>query len=74
MTNFNFLIYKNIQKILKDKNINQKELSETIGTSEQNLSKKLKKLKEGTGITTTSLFEISKALKTNINTLFKDCK
>lgn len=69
--NFNENIYKNIQKVLENKEISQKTLSFYIGTSEQNLSKKLKKLKNGDGITTTSLFQICKALKINAVELLK---
>lgn len=68
---FNTNIYNNIQQVLTDKNITQKELAKIIGISEQNLHNKLKKLKQGTGITTTSLFEISRALKINTTSLFK---
>lgn len=68
---FNKKIYKNIKKILADKGMEQKEVAKNLETTNANLCKKMKKLEKGTGITTSSLFDIAFALGTTVEELIK---
>lgn len=68
---FNKKICVNIKKIMLEKEINLNMMADTLGTTSQNLCKKLKKLEKGTGITTSSLFEIAFALNTTVENLIK---
>lgn len=68
---FNLKIYNNIQKILFEKGIQQKQIAINLGTTEQNINKKLKKLQKGTDVTTSTLFEIAFALDVSVADLIK---
>lgn len=68
---FNKKIYNNIKNKMLEKEINLNKMADTLETSAQNLCKKLKKLEKGTGITTSSLFDIAFALGTTVEELIK---
>lgn len=68
---FNLKIYNNIQKILFEKGIQQKQIAINLGTTEQNINKKLKKLQKGTDVTTSTLLEIAFALDVSVVDLVK---
>lgn len=57
---YNMRLGEEIEKILKNKL--QKEIASKMETSPENLSKFIKNLKKGKGITTTTLFSITEAL------------
>lgn len=68
---FNKKIYKNIEFYINKSGFNQRDLARLMGIAESTLSGKLSRLNNGKGITTTTLLEISKALKVSPADLLK---
>lgn len=70
-TKFNKKISKNIEFYINKSGFNQRDLARLMGISDSTLSGKLTRLGKGKGITTTTLVEISKALKVDPIELLK---
>lgn len=64
-------ISKNINKIMNEKNITQKELASKLKIAQSTLNLKFKRLENGKTINLDSLFHISKALKVDPIELLK---
>lgn len=70
-TKFNKKISRNIELYITKSGFNQRDLAKLMGIAESTLSAKLSRLNCGKGITTTTLVEISKALKVDPVELLK---
>lgn len=64
-------IYCKIISEMENKKISQLEISKKMGTSASSLNQSLKKLSDGKGISTDTLFKISCALEIKVIDLFK---
>ena len=69
--NYNKKIFLNITKKMKIENIKIKDISQKIGISQSAVSQQLKRLSEGKGVMTDSIFKILVVLNMELEELTK---